>query len=376
MNYKTGKDSAPLILAYYLPQFHPFKENDEWWGKGFTEWTNVGKAKPLFRGHEQPKVPADLGYYDLRLPIVREQQVELAREAGVSGFCYWHYWFGGKGRQLMNNIIDEVHATGKPDFPFCLGWANESWKAKQWRQDGSGDKILMEQRYEGEEDYRLHYEYVRGLFKDPNYIRIDGKPFFLIYKPQNFPNIQEFIMLWNKWIKDDNISNGIYFIATLDFENDFYKLRSIGFNAITLGRARKVDYEYWHTSKLKRKIISLFRKIKPTPIFTSYSKLLKYIFINEFDNKEDVIPFIIPNWDHTPRSNRKGEVLLGSTPERFQKQVEIVLDGIKSKHNKIIMLKSWNEWGEGNYMEPDLKFGKGYIQALQNAMSKFMNLQK
>ena len=376
MNYITGIHSNPLILAYYLPQFHPFKENDEWWGKGFTEWTNVGKAKPLFRGHEQPKVPADLGYYDLRLPIVREQQVKLAREAGVSGFCYWHYWFGGKGRQLMNNIIDEVHATGKPDFPFCLGWANESWKAKQWRQDGTGDKILMEQKYEGEEDYRLHYEYVRELFKDPNYIYVDGKPFFLIYKPQNFPNIQEFIMLWNKWVKDDNISDGIYFIANLDSEKDFYKFRSIGFNAITPGRARKVDYEYWHTSKLKQKFISLFRKIKPTPTFTSYSKLQKYIFIDKFDNKEDVIPFIIPNWDHTPRSNRRGEVLLGSTPERFQKQVEIVLDGIKSKRNKIIMLKSWNEWGEGNYMEPDLKFGKGYIQALQNAISKFMNSQK
>ena len=128
----------PLVIAYYLPQFHPFKENDEWWGKGFTEWTNVGKAKPLFRGHYQPKVPADLGYYDLRLPEIRQQQAELAKEAGVSGFCYWHYWFG-EGRQLLNEIIDEVVATGKPDFPFCLGWANETWKAKQWNKDGSGE---------------------------------------------------------------------------------------------------------------------------------------------------------------------------------------------------------------------------------------------
>lgn len=167
------------IIAYYLPQFHPFPENDEWWGKGFTEWTNVGKAKPLFHGHNQPKVPADLGYYDLRIPSVREEQARLAKEAGVYGFCYWHYWFGN-GKQLLNEIIDDVHASGKPNFPFCLGWANESWKAKQWRKDGSGDVLLEEQVYGGVDEYRRHFDYVLDLFKDPRYIRVDGKPFFLI----------------------------------------------------------------------------------------------------------------------------------------------------------------------------------------------------
>ena len=142
----------PIVIAFYLPQFHPTKENDLWWGRGFTEWTNVGKAKPLFKGHYQPKVPADLGYYDLRISEVREQQAKLAREAGVNAFCYWHYWFGGEGRQLLNEIIDDVRISGKPDFPFCLGWANESWKKKQWNVDGSGDQLLMEQRYEGIDD--------------------------------------------------------------------------------------------------------------------------------------------------------------------------------------------------------------------------------
>ena len=204
--YIFQNSNKPVIIAYYLPQFHPFKENDEWWGKGFTEWTNVGKARPLYKGHYQPKIPADLGYYDLRLPIIRQQQVELAKEAGISGFCYWHYWFGGKGRQLMNDIIDNVHNEGKPDFPFCLGWANESWKAKQWRYDGLGDKILMEQRYEGDEDYRLHYEYACELFKDKRYIYIDSKPFFLIYKPNQFVDIKRFISLWNQWIKEDGLA--------------------------------------------------------------------------------------------------------------------------------------------------------------------------
>ena len=212
----------PLVIAYYLPQFHPFKENDEWWGKGFTEWTNVGKAKPLFRGHYQPKVPADLGYYDLRLPEIRQQQAELAKEAGVSGFCYWHYWFG-EGRQLLNEIIDEVVATGKPDFPFCLGWANETWKAKQWNKDGSGDKVLIEQRYGGEDDYRHHFEYVLKIFKDDRYIKIKNCPLFLIYQPQLMPDMQQFISLWNKWAIEAGF-NGIYFIARMRQMEEYLSL--------------------------------------------------------------------------------------------------------------------------------------------------------
>lgn len=165
------------IIAYYLPQYHPFPENDKWWGKGFTEWTNVGKAKPLYRGHYQPKVPTELGYYDLRIPEIRQQQADLAKEAGIFGFCYWHYWFGNK-RQLLNEIIDEVIESGKPNFPFCFGWANESWKAKQWNKDGSGDKMLMEQIYGGEQDYREHFEYALKAFKDERYIKIDKMPVF------------------------------------------------------------------------------------------------------------------------------------------------------------------------------------------------------
>ena len=368
MNYKTGTDSKPLILAYYLPQFHPFKENDEWWGKGFTEWTNVGKAKPLFKGHEQPKVPADLGYYDLRLPIVREQQVELAREAGVSGFCYWHYWFGGKGRQLMNNIIDEVHATGKPDFPFCLGWANESWKAKQWRQDGAGDKILMEQRYEGELDYRLHYEYVRDLFKDKRYVYIDSKPFFLIYKPNQFKDIRNFIKLWNSWIKADGIAEGIYFVANMDSIEDYKNFQTMGFNAITptyFERTLLAYNKYPHWKRLIRKIYFHFYP----PYRYNYQHSSKYFWLNEFDTQENVIPFILPCWDHTPRSGKRGRVLNGSTPSLFKHHVQQTLKGIKYKKNKLIMLKSWNEWAEGNYMEPDLKWGKKYINALKEALN-------
>ena len=359
-----------LIIAYYLPQFHPFKENNEWWGEGFTEWTNVGKAKPLFKGHQQPKVPANLGYYDLRLPIVREQQVDLAREAGVSAFCYWHYWFGGKGRQLMNRIIDEVHETGSPNFPFCLGWANESWKAKQWNVDGKGDKYLMEQRYEGEEDYRLHFNYVKELFKDSRYVRIDGKPFFLIYKPSQHPDLLRFMQLWNSWIQKEGIAEKIYFVANLDYQEEKDKWLSLGFDAVVPAHRQRVEYEFLKSPQIIRGLRKTWNRLLHRPMIFKMSEFNRHNPIRDFDSDENVIPFMMPQWDHTPRSGLKGYLVQGATPKLFQQQAVKVLELVKHKKNKLIMLKSWNEWAEGNYMEPDIFYGKGYIEALKNAINQ------
>ena len=177
--------TKPRIIAFYLPQFHPLPENDLWWGKGFTEWTNVGKAKRLFPFHKQPNVPTELGYYDLRIPQVREEQARLAKEAGIEGFCYWHYYFGN-GKQLMQDIIEDVVKTKKPDFPFCLGWANEPWEKKMWNKDGKGNELLMPQLYEGDEDYINHFYTILPILKDSRYIKVDGKPLFFIYKPYKF----------------------------------------------------------------------------------------------------------------------------------------------------------------------------------------------
>lgn len=368
MNYNTNNDK-PLILAYYLPQYHPFKENDEWWGKGFTEWTNVGKAKSLFWGHQQPKVPADLGYYDLRLPQIRQEQADLAKEAGVNGFCYWHYWFGGKGRQLMNSIIDDVHNSGKPDFPFCLGWANESWMAKQWRKDGSGDKLLIEQRYEGLDDYRAHFEYIKELIKDPRYVRINGCPFFLIYKPSLFKDVKLFMHLWNKWIKEEGIAEKFFFVGGI-YNNTYNDLAKLGFDGITTQLTPKFDYNINKKNILIRKVIKAFEKLHFIPSLRSYSKFSINIWDEESEGLEKTIPFIMPQWDHTPRSGRHGVILQNSTPQIFKEQIECVLIHIKHKKNKIIMLKSWNEWAEGNYMEPDLLNGHGYINALKEALKE------
>ena len=187
-------DSKVRLIAFYFPQFHPIPENDKWWGKGFTEWTNVAKAKPLFRGHYQPHVPADLGFYDLRLPEIRQQQADMAREAGIEGFCYWHYWMGG-GRLLLERPFQEVLKTGAPDFPFCLGWANHSWTTKTWEKGKSftSESMIFEQLYPGVEDYINHFFDVLPAFKDKRYITVDNKPLFVVFDPESFNDSKLFI---------------------------------------------------------------------------------------------------------------------------------------------------------------------------------------
>lgn len=359
----------PKIIAYYLPQFHPIKENDEWWGKGFTEWTNVGKAKPLYRGHNQPRVPADLGYYDLRVPEVREQQAQLAREAGVYGFCYWHYWFGN-GRQLLNEIIDEVGATGKPDFPFCLGWANHSWQHKQWRFDEPDNETLIEQCYGGEADYRAHYEYVRTLITNKNYIRIDGKPFFFIFNPSDIPDIKEFITYWNRWVQQDKIADGFYFVyGTQPKINEIDSILNLGFAAVSSRNGDRLSRTLGSLPFYLRFLNKVKREYFKIPTRISMERVNKFIPELDFDSREDVIPILFPQWDHSPRS-MFARAIIESTPSLFKEQARNVLSMVKTKKNQLVMLWSWNEWGECNYMEPDLKWGHGYIDALRKAIDE------
>ncbi|MDR3654054.1 MAG: glycoside hydrolase family 99-like domain-containing protein [Paludibacter sp.] len=353
------------VIAYYLPQYYPFKENNEWWGEGFTEWTNVGKAKALYKGHLQPKVPADLGYYDLRLPEIREKQTQLAKEAGVTGFCYWHYWFGN-GKELLDLPFKEVLNTGKPDFPFCLGWANESWKAKVWNtSDTSKDSLLIEQLYPGEQDIEDHFYSLLPALKDKRYIRIDGKPVFVIYRPLLMPNPENFILKWNKLAKQNNIIDGFFFIGhTINIKEKAFILK-FGFDAVNIVRIG--EYRF-NKEVIKRIPFELFKyKILKKPLKLSYSFISKY-FVQEIDKDENLIPTIIPNWDHTPRSGKKGVVFHNSTPKLFKRHANEVIDLVRKKERQIVFLKSWNEWGEGNYMEPDIKYKKQYIQVLAESI--------
>ncbi len=359
------------IIAYYLPQYHPFKENNEWWGAGFTEWTNVGKAKKYFKDHYQPKVPKDLGYYDLRIADVRKQQANLAKEAGIDGFCYWHYWFGN-GRRLLEMPFNEVLKTGEPDFPFCLGWANESWKAKVWDFNSTKrDRILIEQLYPGEQDYTDHFYTVFEAFKDKRYLRKDNKPIFVVYKPFLIPDPTNFIKIWRKLAIKEGLE-GIHFIGSTEKSENIEPIMNMGFDAINMVR----HGEYAYNKRLLKKILipTILYKIFRKPLKISYSLMIQY-FVQKEERAKNVYPSIIPNWDHTPRSGRKGSIFHNSTPDLFAIHVKDVFKSIENKddQDKIIFLKSWNEWGEGNYMEPDLRFGKKYIEVLGKLRKEYDN---
>lgn len=357
------------IIAFYLPQFYPTPENDEWWGKGFTEWTNVGKAKPLFKGHNQPRIPTELGYYDLRLPQIREQQVELAKEAGVTAFCYWHYWLGN-GRRLLADIFNDVLESGKPNFPFCLGWANHSWYAKDWNADGSvKQKLLAEQVYPGVEDAKLHFNYLLKAFKDSRYLKIDGMPLLYIFNPNDIP--AEYLAYFKTWAKEAGFPD-LLIVGRLNPDDNKEKAQKKGCDLVTYerfaghlsaqkfkGQSRLINYT--------RKLVGFFRNYPP--FVYNYANAIPFL-ITRKDYEEDVIPMILPQWDHTPRSGRNGTLFINATPSLFYNHAKEALKAINQKPNnrKIVFVKSWNEWGEGNYMEPDLTYGRGFIYALKQAI--------
>lgn len=365
------------VIAFYLPQYHPFKENDEWWGKGFTEWTNVGKAKPLFKGHYQPRVPADLGYYDLRLPIVREEQAKLAKEAGVEGFMYWHYWFGN-GKTLMADIFDEVVRSGKPDFPFCLGWANHSWSRRTWNSSAQFQKDvdLMIQEYPGDEDYVAHFYNILPALKDKRYITVDGKCLFMIYDPIALPDVKHFMDLWQDLASKNGLKGFMFVGMRAGRRNNYQKVYQ---EVLDLGVPYITPSNLMYAEESCQGMLSTYfdhflqrfmGQHAPLKRF-KYSEIIKHMF-TDFDRRPESIPMIIPNWDRSPRSGRRAQIYEGSTPQLFKKHVEDALDIVKGKapQHRIIFLRSWNEWAEGNYMEPDLKFGHGYLDALREVIEE------
>ena len=361
---------TPKIIAFYLPQYHPTPHNNDWWGPGFTEWTNVAKARPLFKGHYHPKIPADLGFYDLRLPETREAQAQLARKYGIDGFCYYHYWFGN-GKRELERPFNEVLNSGKPDFPFMLCWANESWTAKFWNPDGSkiDRKVLVEQSY-SDEDTDRHFMELLPAFLDKRYIRIDGKPAFMIYKPLLLPDAQAFIKRWQFLAKENGL-DGIYFLCQLqlDITDDvIHRLLKEGFDAVNTCRL----FDIWVSRRTKGQLITraFDRFIRRIPGIREYSEMYPK-FLCDIDLSENVVPTLIPNWDHTPRSGVTGTVLQGATPELFKAHCLEVLRGVSRKEsNPLVFLKSWNEWGEGNYVEPDMKFGHGFLKAINDAIKE------
>lgn len=363
------------VLAYYLPQFHPTKENDEWWGKGFTEWTNVAKAKPLFHGHYQPKIPADLGFYDLRVPEVRELQAEYARKAGISAFCYWHYWFGD-GKRLLNLPFDEVVSSGAPDFPFCLAWANHSWYKKSWSAGSEifkkkDSQLLIEQKYLGEEDYKMHFYTMLNAFKDKRYFKIHGKLVFVIFSPETFFDVNHFMEVWQKLALKEKLP-GFFFIGHVINLRYLTDIRNMNFDAVNLSLHRHVQPLRDNYTGLIKWVNILKDKYSFRPQIIDYKNAIKYLDSQIFE-ESNVYPTLIPNWDHTPRSGKFGRVFVNTTPILFEKHVRMIFDRVKNKNeeDQVVFLKSWNEWGEGNYLEPDLKYGTAFIDVLGKIVKEY-----
>jgi len=363
--------SKPRLIAYYLPQYHPIPENDAWWGEGFTEWTNVRKAKPLFRGHQQPVEPGELGYYDLRNPEIRERQAEMAREAGIEGFCYWHYWFGGK--QLLERPFTEVLSSGKPDFPFCLAWANHSWTGIWF---GEPDRILMEQTYPGVEDHVAHFNSLLPAFRDPRYLRVDDRPIFFVFQPANLD--ADWVELWRNLAEKAGLP-GLWLVGIVKNASEALQIRTIGFDACTVsrtaGRGTRLPALQNFMKKLlgERKAVAVYQRLfrKPFHIYR-YADALPFIDLVAPPGM-DFYPAVIPGWDNTPRSGINGQVFVESSPEIFREHLQKASERVSvyPEDHQLIIIKSWNEWAEGNYLEPDKKNGHAFLNTVKKFISGY-----
>lgn len=344
------------LIAYYLPQYYEIEFNNKYWGKGHTEWRDTAKAKPLFRGHYQPHIPADLGFYNLLMPETRNAQAEMARKYGINGFCYWHYWFGN-GKTIMEKPFEGVLKSGEPNFPFCLAWANHSWHNPRTKT------IILKQEYFGNDDHTRHFYSLLSAFKDKRYIKINNKPVFNIFEPESIPFANNYIELWNELAIKEGF-NGVYFIGIAQSQKAFNKIKDIKLDAINTVRLQDfLAHENQIKEYIKYKISNLHKY--------SYQNALKY-FITEIDKQENIIPTIISGWDHSPRAGNKSLILTDYTPNNFEKHLEKMFEVISKKENKICFIKSWNEWGEGNHLEPDLKWGLAFLEKLRKVKDLYI----
>lgn len=364
-HYKMNQAETPdraaraRVIAYYLPQYHPIVENDEQWGPGFTEWTNVGKAPAMFPGHYQPRVPRDFGYYDLRVAETREAQARMAEEYGVEAFCYYHYWFAG--HRLLERPFNEVLESGKPDFPFCLCWANHSWTGI-WL--GSPEHLIMEQTYPGMDDHYQHFQYLLKAFKDKRYVTVDGKPFFAVYAPKDIPNVKQVTDMWREEAHKAGLP-GLHLVGINQLE--VWKPEPDGFDASI---AERLPPRHGKVSKrLPRTALHHRLRRKPNPTIYTYEEAIDFMVRPKGPDHEDY-PVVLPNWDNTPRSGANGLVLHNSTPELFRKHLRKALHRVEKvdEQHRIVILKAWNEWGEGNYIEPDQRHGRAYLDVLKEEL--------
>ncbi len=379
-------------IAFYLPQFHPIPENDSRWGEGFTEWTNVRRATPLFAGHYQPRIPTELGYYDLRSPETRAAQADLARSHGIEAFCYWHYW--SAGRRLLERPFNAVLKDREPDFPFCLAWANHSWTAS-WV--GRPWEMIADQSYPGRTDYEQHFDALRDAFADDRYVTVDGKPLFVVFRPEQLYEPQMFTDCWRERSLKAGFK-GLHLLGIVNATQDATKLgfdgsipKGIGelLSLLPASTRRKDDWRRRSRVLLERPQLAFVhqaiarstRPRLPDVLQGAHDKLSERLLLPMTSSYADVIasvlqekelppsryPCVVPNWDNTPRLGRWGTVLHESSPELFARHLRHAVNLLadRSSEDRLLFLKSWNEWAEGNYLEPDERYGRGYLEALR-----------
>ncbi len=359
------KAKSIRAIAFYLPQYHPIPENDAWWGKGFTEWTNVVKAAPAFKGHYQPHLPADLGFYDLRLSEAREAQAALAREYGIHGFCCYHYWF--KGRRLLNRPMDEVLASGKPDFPFCFCWANENW-TRRW--DGCESEILLRQEYSAEDDI-AHFQALLPAFSDPRYIRVDGRPLFLVYRATRLPDPAATVSRWRMEAARGGLP-GVYLCCVESFQDEHGIAAQAGFDAAvefapdwscslpamrrTMLRRLARRLRLGTDAGLRHAIFD-YRALATAMLAKPRPNYLRY-------------PCVVASWDNHPRRREGATIYHGSTPTVYEQWLTEAIRAFSppSPTENLVFLNAWNEWGEGSHLEPCQKWGRAYLEKTRRAL--------
>lgn len=377
------------IITFYLPQFHSIPENDEWWGKDFTEWVNVKNAKPLFEGHNQPRVPLDKKYYNLLNDDVLKWQVNLAKKYGIYGFCFYHYWFNG--HMLLEKPMENMLKNTEINFPYCICWANEPW-TNAWKSDGN-TKTLIAQKYGKRPEWKKHFEYLLQFFNDINYIKENNKPLFVLYRPEICDCLNEMLDYWNILAIESGFA-GINFAyqqvsyyssnkkdesrftyrieyqpgyARYDYQNNTNKLQSI-----------------WLSTKLKiRNIASIIDSRLGTNInskltsqsisYEDYDELCNLIISRKADDNKSIAGMFV-GWDNTPRRKKNGRICLNSTPEKFEYYLKRQIKNVKDNyHNDMIFIFAWNEWAEGGYLEPDEMYNYRYLEAIRNSLLEEKN---